>query len=535
MNKNGCLNVLGVDHDQNADATVRAAIVMPVPHQPLVYADSRANVDKAIEERIDKKKLEFTATGADRAKIGAVVRAALYGHAEQAIFRADRVQAWGEKHLSDLEGLKSKKWGTKRFWAGIENLYKDLGHTFLHKASVKAEPMPAGKAPRMLIADGDDGTLMAIIAIKCFEDLLFEHMEQRSIKHAPKKEAMQRVVKNFTVNNGTIVEGDGSAWDTCCSSELREIIENPIVEHITGILARYCIVPESWLKAHMDSMKAAKLKIFLKKGLGADGRTRVIDSIRRSGHRGTSCLNYWVNHTLWYCCLYQTPEKFLNPKAKRATDMWGEQRTTVSAFEGDDSLLQTSPPVKKREKDIEAFWTRHGFHMKLVYAQTRATFTGWNFEVKDGELTGTRAPDLGRAMKNAGVTTSATAVQAAKDADVKTLKKLAGSIALSRAYDFAGIFPTVSSKYLQYADDVGVDYNDHELQMRVGEGVDLGTVRNEIAHLNLVSDGELEKMGRLGYKTSTSQLLAFEQHPWDFDNLTDYQGFSKSIPTSWVQ
>jgi hypothetical protein len=388
----------------------------------------------------------------------------------------------------------------------------------------------------MLIADGDDGTLMALIAIKCFEDLLFHHMEQRSIKHVSKKEAMTRVCQNFTVKEGSIIEGDGSAWDTCCSAPVRNAVECPIIEHITLVLAQYRIVPQSWLEAHLDTLRVKKLKLFIKKGPALGGRTRVIDSIRRSGHRGTSCLNYWVNHTLWMCCLYKHPEKFLNPHARRADDVWGEQRTTVSMFEGDDSLLQTSPPVKKREDDIMNFWTRHGFHMKLVYAESRATFTGWQFQVDKGCLTGCRAPDIGRAMKNAGVSTSSSALQAAKNGDVSTLKKLAGSIALSRAYDFAGVYPTVSSKYLLYSDEVGVDYDDHELQMRIGERIDLSTVRNEIEYLNLMNtDGELERLERLGYDTSATQLMAFAQYTWDFGSLTDYKGFAESIPKSWLQ
>eukprot|EP00969_Alexandrium_andersonii_P314043 13873773-Alexandrium_andersonii.AAC.1 len=56
-----------------------------------------------------------------------------------------------------VEDIKSKKWVASRLGSALENLVQQSVHTFKLKANIKLEPMPEGKAPRMLIADNDDG------------------------------------------------------------------------------------------------------------------------------------------------------------------------------------------------------------------------------------------------------------------------------------------------------------------------------------------------------------------------------------------
>eukprot|EP00494_Astrolonche_serrata_P019496 UN19704 len=122
--------------------------------------------------------------------------------------------------------MASKKWAKTRLDSSIANLVKQAFPRMSCKAAVKLENMEEGKAPRLLIADGDDGQLMALTVIKCLEDLQFKWFKMKSIKHCAKREAVERVVKELTIPGGRLIEGDGSAWDTTCSEEIRSITEN---------------------------------------------------------------------------------------------------------------------------------------------------------------------------------------------------------------------------------------------------------------------------------------------------------------------
>lgn len=528
---NGCLNVLGVDHAEGGEAQVRAAIVAPIPAPPIVFANSAENVKVAIDERITKKQLPFKPTTKDKNKIGKVVYDSMKGRHNVAIFHREKVEAWAVEKLHCYQAQRSKKWSEDRMSEAVNKLIRKVDPFYMHKASVKAENMPKGKAPRMLIADGDDGTVMALVVIKCFEDLLFKHMEVKSIKHLGKRDAIDRVISELNaVKGGVVIEGDGSAWDTCCSQGLRDIAENPIMRYITQILAEGHIVPESWLHAHYGTLTNKKLKLFLK-----DNIRVTINAIRRSGHRGTSCLNWWLNFLLWMCCLYEHPERFLNPVTKQGVDVWGETRRTTSAFEGDDSALKSAPGLSEHEECVREFWTRHGFHMKLVFATTRATFAGHVMEVKDGELTGLHAPDLHKSLGNSGVSCSPSTIDAAKRGDVDAVKRLSGTSALGRALDFAGIFPTVSKKYQELYKAYGANWGDHELQMRVGEDTDVMTVSDRIDALNAVTSpvDEMDAMSRLGYAATVEEIEAFWAYPWMFENFGDLEGFATSLPSKW--
>ena len=62
-------------------------------------------------------------------------------------------------------------------------------------------------------------------------------------------------------NKGELIEGDGSAWDTCCSQKLRDLIENPVLAYIARVFSQRCMLPESWAQAHqaVNSKKSFKL------------------------------------------------------------------------------------------------------------------------------------------------------------------------------------------------------------------------------------------------------------------------------------
>ena len=91
-----------------------------------------------------------------------------------------------------------------------------------------------------------------------------------------------------TPMRGPMVEGDGSAWDSCCSIELRNMIENPVLKHTAYHLKEYTRVPEQWEKEHANVNQKDKFCLIFKEKL----MTYFVQlkAIRRSGHRGTSVI-----------------------------------------------------------------------------------------------------------------------------------------------------------------------------------------------------------------------------------------------------
>jgi hypothetical protein len=219
--------VLGQDYGTNGETNhvpVVGLMVGPCQVKPNVYSKTAHNVKAAVEERIDKKKVDFSLNDADKQRIGRLVRKSMSDHKACGVFGKERIRQWAIDNL-DLESLKSGKWSTQRFKASLENLYSTDEPRYSFKAGIKYECMPEGKAPRLLIADGDDGQLMALAVVKCFEDLLFHHFESKSIKHLAKREAVDRVLKELTKKGAGTVEGDGSAWDTTCNVAIRGLVE----------------------------------------------------------------------------------------------------------------------------------------------------------------------------------------------------------------------------------------------------------------------------------------------------------------------
>ena len=90
---------------------------------------------------------------------------------------------------------KSKKWDESRFQNAMTKLLRRYDKDFKFTAKVKIEPMNRGKAPRLLIADGEDGQLMALLGIHVFEELVFEKYQKRSIKHRSRKASLMELIE----------------------------------------------------------------------------------------------------------------------------------------------------------------------------------------------------------------------------------------------------------------------------------------------------------------------------------------------------
>lgn len=530
--------VIGQQFDKTVErqaAPLMGAQVLPGLFPPLVYANTIANVDSAIQKRLTEKANECKWTNADWKKVHGFTCRAI-----SKVFTKERIHHWMIHHL-DLPSIKSGKWSEQRLRTSLDNLWKIPNPEYQFSTAVKAEPMPEGKAPRFLIADGDPGQLMALVAISCFEHLLFETFESHSIKHAGKRQAVKSCVDKMNAPGAAaacMIEGDGSAWDATCNSKVRES-ENLIIQHITEVLYDNGVVPNSWMEAHVKANSKNKLKLFFRAKYD-EVRCRVIPAIRRSGHRGTSCLNYWTNYMMWCCSTFRDPQPFLDPGRRNGIDVAGTHRWFFGAYEGDDSLICTKPRLEEGAKDtqlIKSFWERAGFNMKFVHQERRATFVGYHVAVKDGRATGTICPELPRAFTKTA-SCSADAKIALRTGSSQMLKKTAAAVAIGKAADFAGILPTVSRKYLDYAKALTTEnFHDREMSIRAGlEGESSSKIVAWIEEQNLPIDPGAEKrtLDCLNYSCSDEELLLFTVYDWDLATVDDYSGFAGALPASWI-
>jgi len=544
--KDGIVGIIGQnfgEEDSTNHTPIVGTIIAPSQKKPNVYAKTATNVRAAVTERITKKARAPKLTGSDIRRIGRVIRAAMGFDSEsdrRGVFSRARIIDWLTRNFN-LEEMRSSKWSLARFRSALECLYAKDQPKYMFKASIKPEAMEEGKAPRLLIADGDEGCLMALAVIKCFEDILFDWFEARSIKHCSKREAIERAVKNLTTKGGKSIEGDGSAWDTTCNGLVRGLVENPILRHIMEVLAEAGVIPETWMEEHQKACEDRKLKVFFKTKF--ESLVVTIDAIRRSGHRGTSCLNWWINFTLWVSSIFVQPERYLDPSVRWGKDLTGVQRWWNGCFEGDDSLCTLSPPMVDGDslsKIFMDFWRDAGFNMKIVFCKSRATFCGWHVGCDDGALNQHRCPELPRALANSGVSVSPAAIQAYWDGNTRVIKTLAAASALARAADFSGILPTVSRKYLAYANSCSMsNFSDREMSMRVcgEEGMGANQIRAMIEERNLpiTPQEEMVTMKGLGYDASHDELLTFSEYVWDLEpaTLLAYEEFKASLPAAW--
>jgi len=543
VEKNGIHYVVGQEHGmaQTDMKSIVGAVIGPLTGPPNVYANSVNNILAAKRLRLDEKTIPYKGTKEDSQRLGRLIKASMMGGKNLAVFSRARVQKWAEENFH-MEQIKSGKWSDKRLEDSMRNLAAKAFPEIMLKTSVKAEPMPEGKAPRMLIADGDDGQLMALVVVKCFEDLLFEWFESRSIKHVAKQEGVARCMAALRRPQGgaKLIEGDGTAWDTTCNVKIREQVENPVLRHIMEVLIQYGVVPEQWHQEHMALNEKKQFKTFFTSKWKGDGKGQHMvlkfTAIRRSGHRGTSCLNWWINYCLWVAGLFEKPEEFLHPDKRNGKDLEGNMRWWNGCFEGDDSLCAVHPPLSpgtSMETMFVDWWARQGFNMKIVHADKAATFVGVTVACDDGEPTDAFIPELKRAFRNMGVTVSSTAGQAYRgEVSDKAVRDVAAAAYFARAYDFAGRVPSVSRKCLDYAKSIGSLGLD-EMKFRA-EG-SASDIEQEIESRNLgVTDlDELALLNKMGFSTTPEELEVFKVYPWVWGQV-DFEGFKSSIPPSWV-
>lgn len=116
-----------------------------------------------------------------------------------------------------------------------------------------------------------------------------------------------------------------------------------------------------------------------------------LNAIRRSGHRGTSCLNWWMNFALWACSITNTPEMFLTNSRTWFTDHTGKTRWWRGVFEGDDSFCRLFPAIVDGDTfhtELLAKWERYGHRMKLIICGSSGEFCATQYSITDGKFDG---------------------------------------------------------------------------------------------------------------------------------------------------
>jgi hypothetical protein len=392
------------------------------------HANTLENLQEAYRKRVLMKKRKFTCCDDEVKRIQAAT------NAFKRLITEERVMDVLIECGFDLEELKSKKWTTARYKEAIHNLNNMLYLSMKHDCQVKNEVLPTGstendgrkdyddvvKPPRLLIADGDTGQVIALASVAVLERICCGLFERWNIKGAAKDIKMRRLAEDFSDvsdDKTVVVEGDGSAWDTTCNHNIRRLTENVLLRQVGQLINECGFGDPEWTKVHESSCNKKKMKVNAKVKGTADTGIKfgfvksVIDAFRRSGHRGTSILNFVINMIMWCAALTDHPEEFLDPESDMYTCRYTKRRfNRRMKFEGDDSILRLPYHLTDFRREIEDFWAHAGFNMKLKFINCgTATFTGWNFTVDHGRFRSDavyRCPEVFRSIAGMSWTTS---------------------------------------------------------------------------------------------------------------------------------
>lgn len=557
--RDGICRIVGTTDSDEPRSVVGVQLGPSIVAVPTIYSSDPSNIECAIRERLTKKKKEFKPSESLIKDIRSMVWASM--HSERSgdlIFSEKQIVEWGERYLWDLAELRSKKWTEQRFNAAVAQVLAMFDPEMSAKLMIKAEPMPSDanggtKAPRLLIADGDVGTVMSTLVIRCFEHLLFTKQEDRCIKHQEKSAALQKIASALRITpQGACVEGDGSAWDTCCSEQLRELVENPVLVWIAHVLMKHFIVPDEWILAHQSFNEQAYIKGMWTskvKSCNVDYIKKVkivIPAIRRSGHLGTSCLNWWTNFICWHAVVFgKKARDFLNPSCKKRKDRWDVDRVCKSAFEGDDSALNFNPDLSDRRGEVEKLWESLGFNMKLEFKKRGQSlvFAGERMLLDAQGPTNEHMPDLLKFIASGAFTCSSTAIKAADEGDLATLRKLEAAKCLSRAREYAASLPRFARCLLDRAEMLNDgDFElDHDSTVRLTGAVDMPNISSsharDIVRIKIVGSTSddvitLHKFDMVCKEDEYSNFLTTYKK-CDVIGYPDHTEWSLVVPYSW--
>jgi hypothetical protein len=380
-------------------------------------------------------------------------------------FSKERIGEWASKVLT-AEDLNPKSWTFEKWRREHKRALLDTSMRVSPGIAIKDEILEwLGKnKPRFLLADKEAGQVAARFVIKCFDALWFEWRDGHHLKYQPKHVAMDRVVEDFSRDLGyptAVCEGDGTAWDSCCNSGVRDDTENIVLYHVYQTLLDHPLFMEHLGEAHQAVCESDKLVVKGPVKLKSDvGKKWVINAIRRSGHAGTSGLNGFINAVLWSFTL--TPEVCRHLQAgprqhvaSRYRAVGGEviKVSGTNSYEGDDSLLLLPETLRAHEGAIEERWKKYGFHMKIFWrTDGMCTYTGYDFLVRGGRLTGAKVPSIRRNVLGCTFSISPVARDAWQRGKVHEVHRVAADTMLARATAFEMDCPPLAHVYCLLAE-----------------------------------------------------------------------------------
>lgn len=486
----GITAVQGAHHEAGQSSTeptgrVVSFTIGPTLEDRVVYENTEGNVDAAIAGRITEaqQRVKFSLNPSQRAELRALSKAMCHG--PRSIFSRRKILDMVETLTG--QDLKSKKWSAKRFENAIEDLRSRYAPNYVFKCRIKLEPMKGSKPPRLLIADGDAGQVMALLTIGVIERLLFSANHMKSIKEMSKPEAMEQVSKEIhkkpSDKSYAVVESDCTAFDAHTGPQLRDDTENVIIDHVDDAISSLFVPEHHWHERHGDACKASKLKLmfciqatdqlFDVYATMKKSKTKLISAIRRSGHRGTSVLNWLVNHACWsWVVCGPNASKLADPTTRRVVAHTGAKLSLDSVFEGDDSILGIAGLGEDLFATFTPRWEALGHEAKLFWRRPggeRAEFTGWLFVVDGDGLTSKYAPDAKKHLSNGPLSVS----PELKDALEKGKPEagdLAATTMLSLGVQYS-MLPTIGNFFLGQAEALSrrplKGLMSHELSMKM--------------------------------------------------------------------
>jgi hypothetical protein len=191
-----------------------------------------------------------------------------------------------------------------------------------------------------------------------------------------------------------------------------------------------------------------------------------IDSIRRSGDRGTSILNWIVNMICWAWVLGGSAGcGIIHVNGKVCVDIFSTKRRFKIWLEGDDSLLWLTGRIFMPSElaVLSARWTKLGHRPKL-FQRTKghvAEFCGWKIVVNAYGLDeDTACPDVPRMLENCFYSTAREAVEAAKNGDAITMGRVVGPALIARAGSIAEHVPSIARWLTRVANDLAPEISD---------------------------------------------------------------------------
>lgn len=536
----------------------------PVGSVRVIHAKTFIKVLDAIERRINEKKKRFKLKPFEQLCITKMVQAII-----KEVLRPEDIIACLCEFLP-VSLLKSAKWGDSRFlhtWNKLLMEGSDLWQAFL-KAAIKAEPMDPDKAPRMLIADGDEGQLAALVIIAILERLIYKHFEPQNVKHLPYMEQLNKVMqilgsrfagKSKELAWATVIETDGSAWDTCMGYDVNRLVCGPIFDHVLSVVLEHFkeLLPRGAYMAMKELFEAKEFKVRL-----PDGMKKSIIAIMRSGSRGTAFFNWLVNFIFSYVAALgdHARQVVKDPEKTTFIDRFGETVEYSGVYEGDDGAGRRSPPyTAKQLLTILSWWDHVAFYMKYMCCTgtkdgvVRATygveegeltvkplagaavmtFCGSVYSVGVSGLTGKACRDLPRTL-NSGAICCPVSI-----GDIYARPSMALPIIASKAYSYACLFADsglygVAGKYLCYGDSIGLKERKlvgDDVRGHARADTDFEERMEAVRTTPVDYVKEVNLVNALGWTTSIEEYARFCEYAWKMSDVFE----SGPVPAGFMQ